>query len=156
MDRHWSAEPQEWKEWPVHADFSSEPIIRNISDLSRPSKRPYGIEDISASQPWAELKKRYLFIAFCTLILLPLFFFFFFPVSCVCWSIQTPDFFLKHSSFVYLSVPITDLRLSDCSDSTFPCDRSLSDDASSGVLVLKPLVLCKVTELPHWALTLGV
>lgn len=103
---------------------------------------------------WTEFKKRYLFIAFCKLILLPLFFFF--PsFLCVLMHSNT-RLFLKHSSFVYLSIPITDLCLSGCSDSTFPCDRSLCGDTSARAGVFKPLALCKVTELPHWALTLGV
>lgn len=82
------------------------------------------------NQAWTEFKKRYLFTTFCKQILLPLllffiFFFFLFPsFLCVLMHSNT-RLSLKHSSFVYLSIPITDLCLSGCSDHTFPCDHSL-------------------------------
>lgn len=101
--------------------------------------------------PWTEFKKRYLL--HCLLhIHSPSFFtppppLFGGGFLCVLKHSNT-RLFPRHSSFVYLSFPVTDLCLSVCSDSTFSCDYSLCY-ASFRVLVLKPLVLCKVTELPH-------
>lgn len=145
--------PKQVKEWPVHMDFSSKPIIRNISDLPHPSKRPCSVWDTPASHPdpWTEFKKRCLFHSLLNINI----YIFFFGFLCVPEHSNT-RLFPEHSSFVYLSIPITDLRLSACSDGTFPRDHSLCYNASFRVLVLKPPVLCKVTELPHWALTLGV
>lgn len=67
-----SAGPQEWKVGPLHMDFSSKPVIRNVSDLSLPSKRPYSIETSLHPSPQLNLRSC-LLTAFCILILLPLF-----------------------------------------------------------------------------------
>lgn len=101
------------------------------------------IWDAPASQPWTEFKQKYLSIAFCKLILLPPFFFLFFkiflPLSFLCMLMHSNTrLFLKHSSFVYLSIPIADLGLSGCCDHTIPCDLSLCGNASTRVGVFHP------------------
>lgn len=49
-----------------------------------------------------------------------------------------------------------DLHLPHCLEHSFPCDHYSCDNASFKALVVKPLILPKVTMLPHGVATLCV
>lgn len=130
-----------------NAGFSLKSRIRNFGDLLPPSQRLTVFEIALHPSPGLNLRK-----GICSL---PSeneysFLFYFFLPSFLCVLMHSNTrLFPKHSSFVYLSIPITDLCLSGCSDHTFPRDHSLHGDTSARVGVFQPLALCKVTELPH-------